>query len=67
MISNPYEGIYYISGDTVLFPTQLIISKELDKERHVWLTSLTEDMPVELVAKYTGLTVQTIEEIRKNL
>lgn len=43
-ISNPYKGIYYISGKFVLFPTQFIISKELDREEHVWLTALTEEM-----------------------
>ena len=44
VISNPYKGIYYVSGKYVLFPTQFIISKELDKGLHVWLTSLTEEM-----------------------
>lgn len=44
VISNPYKGIYYISGNFVLFPTQFVISKELDKEQHVWLTALTEEM-----------------------
>lgn len=43
-ISNPYKGIYYISGSIMLFPTQFIISKELDKEEHIWLTALTEEM-----------------------
>ena len=44
VISNPYKGIYYISGNFVLYPTQFVISKELDKEQHVWLTALTEEM-----------------------
>ena len=44
IISNSYKGIYYINGKYVLFPTQFVISKELDKEQHVWLTALTENM-----------------------
>ncbi len=44
VISNPYKGIYYINGNFALFPTQFVISKELDKEQHVWLTALTEEM-----------------------
>ena len=44
IISNSYKGIYYIHGKYVLFPTQFVISKELDKEQHVWLTALTENM-----------------------
>ena len=44
IISNSDKGIYYINGKYVLFPTQFVISKELDKEQHVWLTALTENM-----------------------
>lgn len=44
MISKPYHGIYYIKGNHILFPTQFIVLKELDKEQHVWLTALTSNM-----------------------
>ena len=45
-VSNPYRGIYYIGG-AVLFPTQIIVTGELDEGQHVWLGSLSERMNVE--------------------
>lgn len=38
---NPFPGIYHISGRDILFHTQIIITRELKKENHVWLTSLS--------------------------
>ena len=38
--SNPYAGIYYVQSG-VLFPTQIIVTKELDEESHRWLKSLS--------------------------
>ncbi len=43
VVSNPYRGIYYIEG-SVLFPTQIIVIKELDESSHVWLGALSERM-----------------------
>lgn len=42
-VSNPYQGIYYIEGQ-VLFPTQIIVTKELDMEKHIWLGALAEGL-----------------------
>ncbi len=42
-VSNPYRGIYYVR-EGVLFPTQLVITKELDSVSHVWLRALTDRM-----------------------
>ncbi len=39
--SNPYKGIYYIEG-RVLFPTQIVVTRELDEESHIWLKALSE-------------------------
>ena len=39
-VSNPYPGIYYIEGE-VLFPTQIIVVRELDKTSHIWLAALS--------------------------
>lgn len=41
VISTPYRGIYYIEGK-VLFPTQIIVTRELDEVSHMWLGSLSE-------------------------
>ena len=40
-VANPYKGIYYIEGK-VLFPTQIIVTKELELGSHVWLKALSE-------------------------
>ena len=42
-ISNPYHGIYYISGK-VLFPTQIVVTGELEEGEHIWLGALSGRM-----------------------
>ena len=42
-LSNPYNGIYYINSK-VLFPTQIIVTRELDRETHIWLRALSEKL-----------------------
>ncbi len=41
--TNPYKGIYYVKK-SVLFPTQIIVTKELSTEGHVWLKALSSQM-----------------------
>ena len=43
MLSNPYQGIYYVEGN-VLFPTQIIVTGELKTEDHIWLKALSGRM-----------------------
>ena len=43
IVENPFDGIYYILGE-VLFPTQIIVTKELNREHHTWLRSLTDKL-----------------------
>lgn len=45
-VENPYPGIYYVLGETV-FPTQIIVGKELDRKQHSWLRSLSGSMEEE--------------------
>ncbi len=40
-ISNPYAGVYYIL-DTVFFPTQILVGRELDQKNHIWLKALSD-------------------------
>ena len=40
---NPCHGIYYVL-DKVLFPTQIIVAKELDRKHHTWLRSLMDKL-----------------------
>lgn len=42
-ISTPYQGIYYIEGNA-LFPTQVVVTRELNPEAHTWLTALSEKL-----------------------
>ena len=37
--------------DEVLFPTQLIVTKELDREAHMWLRSLSNNLEKQEVRK----------------
>ena len=37
------KGIYYIEGNT-LFPTQIVVTGELDNTANIWLRALTEKM-----------------------
>lgn len=57
-IFNPYSGIYYIKG-RIPFPVQVIVSKELDPKRHVWLCALSGNLNKqdlqELLNKINGL------------
>lgn len=58
-VLNPEGGIYYVEGE-VLFPTQIIVTKELDIEKHTWLRVLSENVEekdvVRLLDRIKGLT-----------
>ncbi|MBO5371510.1 MAG: hypothetical protein J6A75_02205 [Lachnospiraceae bacterium] len=65
-VSNPHKGIYYIESN-VLFSTQIIVTKELDKEEHIWLGALSaklqkQDMQ-ELVENIRKLTEKEDKEL----
>ena len=42
-VTMPYKGIYYIKGISP-FPAQIIVTKELEQDGHVWLKALTDKM-----------------------
>ncbi len=42
-LENPFKGIYYVKSG-VLFPTQIIVTKELTPQEHIWLTALSDGM-----------------------
>ena len=56
-VENPHPGIYYVLGE-VLFPTQIIVGKELDKRLHSWLRSLTSNAEEEDLRK-------VLEDVRR--
>lgn len=39
-VSNPFKGVYYITGN-ILFPAQIVVTKELKPKLHVWLRTLS--------------------------
>lgn len=41
-IKNVQPGIYYLSGNKILFPTQIIVIKELQEKSHAYLRVLTQ-------------------------
>lgn len=41
-VTKKADGIYRIDG--MLFPMQVLVTRELKKEYHVWITSLTRNM-----------------------
>ncbi len=58
-VTNPYPGIYYIKSG-VLFPTQIIVTRELDTKHHTWLKSLSDKLEKheikQLLEKIEGLS-----------
>ncbi|MEY8389948.1 hypothetical protein AALA98_01030 [Lachnospiraceae bacterium 45-W7] len=63
---NPYRGIYYVEGN-VLFPTQIIVTKELDEREHVWLRALSGNVEKKdarlLLEKIKGLNKKGEREL----
>ncbi|MCH5248530.1 MAG: hypothetical protein J1E98_01290 [Lachnospiraceae bacterium] len=66
LVSNPYNGIYYIDGN-VLFPTQIVVTKELDKSAHIWLGALSNKLKkqnmLELLENIKRLTGKIDKEL----
>ena len=56
-VSNPYRGIYYIKGN-IPFPAQVIVTKELRPELHVWLRSLSGRLEKQDLQKLLECTQQ---------
>ena len=49
-ITPAHKGIYHIT-EGCLFPMQVLVTKELDMEAHIWLKSLSENLQKEDVEK----------------
>ena len=60
------QGIYYIGGK-VPFPTQIIVTKELEEESHAWLKALSDKLKKEqlksLLKRMEGLTLKLEREL----
>lgn len=66
ILFQPYEGIYYVKGH-VLFPTQIVVTKELNQEAHAWLGALSGKVGKEaakrLLERIRGLTEKEEKEM----
>ncbi len=65
-ITSPYKGIYYIE-EKVLFPTQIVVAKELEKKSHTWLRSLSRNLEIEEIRKLLEQRKQMTEVYEKEL
>lgn len=65
-VINPYAGIYYIL-DAVLFPTQVIVGRELKREDHTWIKALSDRVQKqemkELLERINSLTQKLDREL----
>lgn len=49
-MTNPCKGIYRLE-ERVLFPTQIVVVKELEQKCHTWLRSLSQNLKTEDIRK----------------
>lgn len=42
-VTQAYGGIYYVAGKT-WFPTQIVVTGELDQDAHIWLKGLSRNL-----------------------
>ena len=65
-VTKSYKGIYYVEG-SVLFPTQIIVTRELEQGNHIWLKSLSDRMEKQdverLLESISHLTKKTDREL----
>ena len=66
LMSNPYKGIYYIE-EKVLFPTQIVVTRELDEGSHIWLKALSERLEKEDIRNLLEGVNRLTEKIDKEL
>ena len=58
-INKEYPGIYYVGG--VMFPCQIVVIKELEKEDHLWLKTLTDTIGEDVIS---AVEAEAANEIR---
>ena len=65
-VEEAYKGIYYVL-DSVLFPTQVIVTKELEPGEHIWLKSLSNQLEVQEIRELLECVEGLAEEGEKRL
>lgn len=65
-IKEYYPGIYYISGKQILFDTQIVVTKQLDKETHRTLRVLSKNVREEDVRAFVKRAAKISESGDRN-
>ena len=65
-IKERYPGIYYITGRQAMFDTQIVVTRQLDKETHHTLRILSRHVQEEDVRAFVEKAVQMTEPGDKN-
>ena len=65
-IKEYYPGIYYISGKQTLFDTQIVVTKQLDKETHRTLRVLSKNVREEDVRAFVKRAAKISESGDRN-
>lgn len=66
-ITMPYKGIYYISNGIAIFPTQIIVTKELTDKGHTWIKALSSNMQMSGMKTLLNETAKLKSDYEKEL
>ena len=64
-VTNPYPGIYYV--EHMLFATQIVVTRELDFDRHIWLVALSGRLEKQQVKKILEKAARLTDRHEKEL
>ncbi len=64
-IVKPYTGIYYIEG-SIPFPTQVIVTQELEPTGHAWLCALSRNVAEPVAQRLLNLAKNLTEAGERN-
>ena len=64
-ITEPYSGIYYIEG-SIPFPTQMLVTQELDPTAHAWLCALSKKVTISEAQRLLDQTKELTESGERN-
>lgn len=65
-VTNPYVGIYYIL-DAVLFPTQIVVGRELNQKNHTWIKALSNKVQKQEMRELLERVYSLTEKFDKEL
>ena len=66
LIVNPYPGIYYVKGNS-MFSLQIVVTRELDPDKHIWLVALSGRLKKKQVERVLKRAAQLTDQREKRL